>query len=175
MTISTQLASSAHDAQAVHWDQELHDLLATLSEVQRDLLAVLSEKQRRLAQPDLGALDEIQQREAELIVRLEAVQERRRLLLERAAHDGLPADNLRALTASLPADQRQSLTPQIDRAGARASLLQHQGLANWVVVQRTLLHLSHLLEIIATGGRQQPTYGKENTAAVSGGLVDQAA
>lgn len=172
---SSELATPLADAAPVHWDQELHDLLAALSEVQRDLLAVLSEKQKTLARPDLQALAGIQEREAELIVRLETVHERRRLLLERASQEGLPAENLRALTASLPSDQRRSLAPQLDRASARASLLQHQGLANWVVVQRTLLHLSHLLEIIATGGRQQPTYGKGSASALSGGLVDQAA
>lgn len=160
---------------SVHWDQELRDLLAMLSEVQRDLLAVLSEKHKRLARPEVAALDEIQLREAELIVRLEAVQERRRELLHRAAADGLPAENLRALAASLPAELRRDLSPEMDRASARASLLQHQGLANWVVVQRTLLHLSQLLEIIATGGRRQPTYGKDNSGSLSGGLVDQAA
>ena len=48
----------------------------------------------------------------------------------------------------------------IREAANRSQFLQHQSLTNWVVVQRSLLHLSQLIEIIATGGRPKPTYGK---------------
>ncbi len=64
---------------------------------------------------------------------------------------------------------------EIRDARARARLLQHQSLTNWVFVQRTLIHLSQMLEIIATGGRLHPTYGKGDTADTSGNLVDQEA
>jgi hypothetical protein len=74
----------------------------------------------------------------------------------------------------LSREQRQTVTPQLKHTAARARLLQHQSLANWVLAQRTVLHLSQMLEIIATGGRLQPTYGKENSAATGGSLVDQA-
>jgi hypothetical protein len=53
--------------------------------------------------------------------------------------------------------------------------LQHQSLTNWVLVQRTLLHLSQLIEIIATGGRLKPTYGKGSDHQAGGALVDRAA
>ncbi len=178
VTTSTWPVPVDPSADALHvaaWDQELGELLSTLSAVQHDLLAVLTEKQKRLTRPEAGALAEIQEREAELIARLEAVHLRRRELLERAGQEGLPAQSLAALTAALPDEERRQLAPQIDQASARASLLQHHSLTNWVVVQRTLLHLSHLLEIIATGGRMQPTYGTEAAAPRSGGLVDQAA
>ncbi len=46
-------------------------------------------------------------------------------------------------------------------------------ITNWVVAQRTLIHLSQLLEIIATGGRMKPTYGKEEAEHTTGGLVNQ--
>ena len=49
--------------------------------------------------------------------------------------------------------------PAFDEAAERSRLLQHQSLTNWVLVQRSLLHLSQLIEIIATGGRPKPTYG----------------
>jgi hypothetical protein len=41
-------------------------------------------------------------------------------------------------------------------------------------VQRTVLHLSQMLEIIATGGRTQPTYGNSPRAHRGGSLIDQA-
>jgi hypothetical protein len=44
-----------------------------------------------------------------------------------------------------------------------------------VLAQRTLIHLSQMLEIIATGGQMQPTYGKKESVGASGALVDQEA
>jgi hypothetical protein len=54
-------------------------------------------------------------------------------------------------------------------------LLQHESLTNWVLVQRSLLHLSQLIEIVATGGRTQPTYGNGSRRLSCGALVDRAA
>ncbi len=63
----------------------------------------------------------------------------------------------------------------MDSASEQSRLLQHQSLANWVFVQRTLLYLARLLEIIATGGRSEPTYGRAESTRSGGALVDQAA
>jgi hypothetical protein len=63
----------------------------------------------------------------------------------------------------------------IREATNRTRLLQHQSLTNWVLVQRSLLHLSQLIEIIATGGRLKPTYGNGSDRQSSGALVDRAA
>jgi hypothetical protein len=54
-------------------------------------------------------------------------------------------------------------------------LLQHHSLTNWVLAQRSLLHITQLLEIVATGGRLQPTYGKGASSHARGALVDQEA
>jgi hypothetical protein len=51
-------------------------------------------------------------------------------------------------------------------------LLQNQSITNWVLAQRSLLHVSQLLEIIATGGRLQPTYGEGETVNAVGSLQD---
>ena len=53
-------------------------------------------------------------------------------------------------------------------------LLQHQSLTNWVLAQKALLHVAQMLEIIATGGRLKPTYGKDAWPRTPRGrLVDQ--
>jgi hypothetical protein len=54
-------------------------------------------------------------------------------------------------------------------------LLQHHSLANWVLAQRSLLHVAQMLEIIATGGRLQPTYGNGESSMSGGALVDHQA
>jgi flagellar biosynthesis/type III secretory pathway chaperone len=162
-------------ANATVWETELGSLLAELSAVQADLLSMLTEKRQILLARDMPALKEMQVREADLIARLQACQDRRLELLARAETEGLPSQSLISLTSALPEDQRRQFEPQLRDASARIHLLQHHSLTNWVIIQKNLIHLSHLLEIIATGGRPKPTYGKNDCARSGGNLVDRAA
>ena len=160
----------------ISWEPQVAALLRDLSTVQEELLALLGQKRAILAAGDAAALSTLQPKEAELIGRLEACQQQRAALLAQAAADGKPAASIRELTKQLPKSERAVLEKQVEAAASRARLLEHQSLANWVAVQRTLLHLSQMLEIIATGGRAKPTYEKGDAAALaSGALVDQAA
>lgn len=159
----------------ISWEAELADLLRGLSEVQDEVLAVLAAKRQCLLAADLEGMHALESRESEAIARLETCQQRRSELLERARQAGLPASNLRALGSAVPASNRQQLAAQMAASQHRMRLLGHQSLTNWVMVQRTLIHLSQMLEIIATGGRMRTTYGKDEPAHHSGSLVDQAA
>ena len=156
-------------------ESEIGALLTELADVQSGLLAVLSEKRQMLATSDLESLGAMAGREQQLLDRLQACHDRRQQLLERAGAEGLPTDSIRSLTDHLPGESRNRVQAVIREAADRSRLLQHQSLTNWVLVQRTLLHLSQMIEIIATGGRSRPTYGKGSDRAPSGALVDRAA
>ena len=104
-----------------------------------------------------------------------ACHERRQQLLARADTEGLPSDSIQSLSDRLPESSRKNVQASIREAANRSQLLRHQSLTNWVVVQRSLLHLSQLIEIIATGGRPKPTYDKGPGSNSGGSLVDQAA
>ena len=114
-------------------------------------------------------------REQLLLERLDECRRRRETLLADAVEEGFAARDLRALTKALPHPERSRLSPQMNKAASQSRLLQHHSLANWVLAQRTLLHLSQMLEIIATGGRLKPTYGERGVVHSSGLLVDHAA
>jgi hypothetical protein len=157
------------------WDTEIGALLADLADVQSALLALLSEKRKLLATRDHEALREMAEQEQQLLDRLQACHERRQHLLARAGAEGLPADSIRSLSEHLPAKDRGRVQAAIRDSANRSRLLQHQSLTNWVLVQRSLVHLSQMIEIIATGGRAKPTYGKGSDRAPSGALVDRAA
>lgn len=157
-----------------NWEQEIAELLTELSAVQTELLEFLGEMRKRLADVDIDGMNELQSRERELLERLQQCHSRRGQLLERAAAGGLPGESIRALASALPDAERQSLAPQVQQASLQARLLQHHSLTNWVLAQRTLLHLGQILEIIASGGRLQPTYGKESSDQNAGVLLDQA-
>lgn len=159
---------------AAHWEADLAGLLNELSSVQAEVLDVLGKKRQMLLVNDVQGMAELQPIEEQLITRLQACHDHRGELLAQAGAEGLPNENIRTLAQSLPRTQRQSLEPEIQAAATRARMLQHQSLTNWVVVQRTLIHLSQIVEIIATGGRPHPTYGMSGCAPAGGSLLDQA-
>jgi flagellar biosynthesis/type III secretory pathway chaperone len=156
------------------WEVDIASLLGSLSEVQRDLLTVLAEKRRVLATGDIPGINAIAAREAELIPRLQACQVRRQELLARASNDGLPVDSIQSLATALPVASRRRMQVDVKQAQQRSRFLQSECLTNWVLVQQMLLHLSQLIEIIATGGQRKPTYGNGSERQGGGFLVDRA-
>jgi flagellar biosynthesis/type III secretory pathway chaperone len=159
----------------VSWESELAQLLTELSEVQSDLLELLLEKQQLLRTANTAGLADMVPREQVITGRLQACHDRRATLLAQANDEGMPSDSLRSLAGALPRQQRMAIAPQVDAAASRARILRHHSLTNWVVVQRSLLHLTRMIEIIATGGRLQPTYGKGDATHSGGSMLDQAA
>jgi flagellar biosynthesis/type III secretory pathway chaperone len=155
------------------WESELAALLRELSSVQDELLGFLAEKARCLGDANLDQLGAMAPRERQLCQRLQQCHQRRGELLAQASREGLPARSLRELAAA-NASGTGRLGQPLKQAAARCRLLQHKSLTNWLIIQRTLLHLSQLLEIIGTGGRPSPTYEKGRALAASGALVDRA-
>lgn len=156
------------------WELEIAGYLGELSATQDELLDVLRRKLRMLATADRDGLQALGELEQSLSIRLQECYQKRVEMLDRARQDGLPAENLQVLSASLPVKQRKQLEPRVAEAAGKTRLLQHQSLTNWVVTQRSLLHLSQLLEIIATGGNLRPTYGREESNPTGGALLDRA-
>jgi len=157
----------------ISWKSELSELLSRLSKAQQELLSLLSIKHDLLQQRDHEGLASLLPKEQSLCAELQSCQELRKDLLKQASQEGLPADSIQALASALPEGESRGLKEPLEQAANRSRLLQHQSLTQWVVVQRTLLHLSQMLEIIATGGRSQPTYGKGGIAESSGALMDR--
>jgi hypothetical protein len=157
------------------WDVELAQFLTELSEVQGRSLEMLCKKRQLLVTADRAGLAALAIEEEDVIRQLQWCLQRRRELLERAAAEGLPDDSLRSLADALPDGEAGSAPQLIREASARARLLQHHSLTNWVLVQRTMIHLAQMLEIIATGGRTKPTYSREEPAHAGGTLVDHVA
>jgi hypothetical protein len=158
----------------VNWASELAALLARLSAAQRELLSLLSTKREMIVERDHNGLAALAAREGELAAELQACQARRLQLLAEADRAGLSAGSIAELTDSLPKNAASTLRGPVEEARNRARLIRHECLTQWVVVQRTVLHLSQILEIIATGGRSQPTYAKGRPVERSGSLMDQA-
>ncbi len=161
------------DTSRLDWETDLAVLLDDLSSVQTELLDVLAAKRDSMAAHDIQQMTDLHPRAEALCERLRNCHERREQLLTVAQQQGLPAKNLTSLAATLPPSQRAPVKRQMQAVSARLRLLQHQSLANWVLAQRTILHLSQLLEIVATGGQLQPTYSRDEPSDSRGALVDK--
>ncbi len=157
------------------WESELSAYLAELTNVQQELLVVLGEKRKKMAALDLPGLEALQPQAAALAQRLAQCQSRRMELLEQAAREGRSATNLRDLAKSLATTAPSPLAPAWGEATARNEQLRQQSLTNWIIAQRTLLHVAEMLQILATGGRLQPTYGPGESIHASGGLFSDTA
>jgi hypothetical protein len=155
-------------------ESEVAVLLNRLSDAQERLLDLLNRKRELLLRRDRQGLSNLVGEEQRLCAELQACQDLRQETLARASAAGLPAASIRQLLGSLPGDPPQSLSQSVDAAQQRAHLLRHHCMSQWVAMQRTVLHLSHLIEILATGGQIKPTYGRRGTALPSGALMDQA-
>ena len=156
------------------WDSELAKFLTDLSAVQDHTLSVLTRTREMIRTSDAEGLATVDEEERRLVDDLQHCLDRRQELLDRAHQQGLPSKNIRSLVGAIPGAKEGSLGDQVRQSQARSRALQIHNLTNWVLVQRTLLHLSQILEIIATGGRLKPTYGKDEPVSGHGTLMDRA-
>jgi hypothetical protein len=159
----------------IHWETELSELLGRLSDAQQQLLSLITKKGDLLSSRDHQGLAALMPQEEALCTELQACYQRRQELLSEAEAVGLPADSIQSLAGALPDQSAKPLEKPLQESMERSRLLRHHSVAQWVVVQRTLLHLSHMLEIIATGGQSEPTYGNRGATGSSGALMDRAA
>jgi phage shock protein A len=157
----------------IAWESEVADLLSRISAAQQKLLDLLARKHDHLLNRDEQSLAALMPEERQLCGELQACHERRQELLTQAEAAGLPGDSIQSVTDALPPERGKPLEKPLRETFERSRLLRHQSVAQWVVVQRTLLHLSGMLEIIATGGRQKPTYGSGSAPVGSGALIDR--
>ena len=158
--------------ETVDWEAELLQLLNDLSTLQGELLAVLAGKRKAISQNNLEDIQQLQSREQELSRQLEACQVRRQSLLENAKKRGMPGDSISGLSKVLPTQTRDRVGRKVLGVRRQMQLVQNECLTNWVLTQRSLLHLSQLMEIFAGGGRSRPTYGKDYAETARGALVD---
>lgn len=166
------------------WDAKLASFMAELLATQEETLNVLAKKRELLVAGDGAGLASLVPEEERLVERLKGSLQHRDDLLRQAGEQGLACKNLQSLSKKLPRGEiGEQCLGQMKLAQSRSRLLRHQCLTNWVIAQRTLIHLSQMLEIIATGGRRRTTYDKATretalgdcVGAGSGVLVDQEA
>lgn len=175
MTSPTSATAELDSTQVIDLENETAVFLQELSDVQADLLNVLHRKREQMVANDIEGMQETMTGEQALLDRLEQLRDSRQILLNNARGKGLPADSMQSLAQALDTDNTQTggLTQKAHSARDAMRHIQNETLANFVLAQQTVLHLSQLLQIIATGGKIKPTYEAENASNQGGTLVDQ--
>lgn len=161
--------------QSIDWEDELTDLLDDLLETQKEMLQLLDSKRAAMTTRNLEQIEGLQPQEESLCQRLLECQQRRADMLEVARQAQLPDGNLQVLSETVTKEITSQIPKKIKEANNRSIQLKHQSLTNWIIAQRNLLHVSQLLEIIATGGGKTPTYGGSGDSAPNGFVLDQEA
>ncbi|MCL2303751.1 MAG: flagellar protein FlgN [Planctomycetaceae bacterium] len=155
---------------------QIQEFLDKLSVVQDATLDFLKRKGDLLGKSDAKGLTEIADEEQTVMDRLHGVFELRHQILQQAKEADLPSDTLESLAARLDKENPGNALEERCRDSIQKSrLLRHQSLANWVLAQRTAIHLSQLIEIIGTKGKPNSTYSRHHNKEKSytgGSIVD---
>jgi ABC-type uncharacterized transport system permease subunit len=157
-----------------------HEIIAFLNQlaiVQEKILNVLKKKQALLVKPDKDSLATITTEEEHTLLLLQQSLEHREKILESAKKQGHNVDSIQMLCKQIfpkPSDWQML----VHAANNRLRQIRHLALANWTVSQKSLIHLTQILELIETKGQGKNTYkpqkGKENLSS-GGGFVDRVA
>ncbi|MDR3109523.1 MAG: flagellar protein FlgN [Planctomycetaceae bacterium] len=160
----------------INWQVELTMFFNELESAQENAMSVLQRKQKSLANANVKEIQTVTEEEKASVERLEVCLKRRETLLEEAAKNKLPSDSIESLCKVLP--QNAGLTDRVKKSKHNSRLIQYQSLTNWVITQRSVIHLNQLIELIKNKGKKSPTYNKDKqkTNPNNGGnLVDKVA
>lgn len=154
--------------------QFLHELKA----VQDQMAEVLLKKQAILVRPDKEQLDRISDEENEILEQLTRMQKKREEILDIANRRDGPFESIQEFCeAHFP--HHLEIKRLLDASQQQSRQIRYLALTNLTMTQRSIIHLSQVLEIIETRGQGKATYrisgGNEGNAAPGGGFVDRVA
>lgn len=149
------------------------EFLKQLASAQEKTLKILQEKQTLLVKPEQKALTEIAVEEADALDQLRLAVEKREKILTEAREQGHDVETVQELCEKLFPNNFEA-KKLLNIAQNRSRQLRFLALTNWTISQKSIIHLSQLLEMIETKGQGKTTY-KPTKNSEGGGLVDRVA
>lgn len=157
------------------WPAATEEFFHELLDAQRVLEGLFRSRSWRVVSPE-GVSTSIASPPSEPIERLHRCYQRRAELLQAARAAGLPNHSLSAVVEALnEGETKRRLQQLVTEASRGTRQLQLAGVTQWMLAQRSMTHVTQLLEILATGTPQPPTYGNGAVSTARGGLLDEAA
>jgi len=163
---------------ASRWENDLVQYLRELTAVQKNVLDVLQRNQQLLTVADSKGMELLETEEQDTILQLQQCLARREKMLQYAKAENLPAESLEMLGKHVVTNQDSEYHKLFETAKHQTRHLHLCGMTNWIITQRSLIHCSQMLEIIATKGRNRPTYTKthhRNIGITGGSIMDKKA
>ena len=152
---------------------KLIEFLKQLASAQDATLGILKKKQKLLVQLDPPALEAIVVEERDALDQLRSALAQREAILQTAQNEGIEADSIQQLCETL-FPHNVEVRRLLDIAQNRSKQLRFLALTNWTMSQKSMIHLSQLIELIETRGHGKTTY-KPTKGTEGGGLVDRVA
>lgn len=149
------------------------EFLKQLDAAQEKTLKILQEKQILLVKPESKALAKVAEEEVAAMEQLRLVLEKREEILLAAGEQGTEVESVQELCETLFPNNFE-VRKLLDLARSRTQQLRFLALTNWTISQKSMIHLSQLLELIETRGQGKTTY-KPTKGTEGGGLVDRVA
>ena len=154
---------------------DIQTFLNQLVESQSQMLTVLHKKQAILVKPEKDALALIAAEEEQVLVKMQAVLDRREELLTAARLRNIPSGSIEQVCSHVfPHNfEVQKVLTEARHRTQQISLLAY---TNWTMSRKSLIHVSQILELLETRGRGKTTYQSQSkTDRSSGSFVDRVA
>ena len=157
------------------------DYLDEYLDVQQALLDVMTAKLDVRTKRTLEEARALDAREAELVERLKACVEKRQGLLVDPELNAVGAPTLKRLVEAVAESDEDedeadaTLFRRFDAAEKNNRELRMRSVSAWVLAQRSVVHWSQMLEIVAAQGQNVPTYKRDRKLRSRGALMDREA
>lgn len=156
--------------------QEILHFFKTLDAAQEKTLAVLQKKQSALVKPEPENLRLVSVEENEAVDLLRQALEEREAVLAAARQRGWDCDSIQTVCERAFPGQNE-WKQVIEKLQAQSTQIRFVSLTNWTMSQKSLVHVTQILEFIETRGEGKTTYQfpKGTRTASNGGFVDKVA
>ena len=158
------------------WQTELIAFLEQLQAAQNEIMALADKKRQLFGNNDMVAIANMVADEQSGVVKMRECLAKREKLLQYAAAEGLPSESIEVLAKEVVPKSNEEFYRLFRSTQYQTRLLQRHNLTNWIIAQRSVLHVSQMLEIIATRGLKKSTYTRKhvkNIGTSGGSIVDK--
>jgi hypothetical protein len=136
---------------------DIDRFLAALGVVQEELTEVYRAKRESIREARLADINRLTEREATLVLQLQAHLRGRHQILQRAKPLGR-FDSIESLVRSLDVPERDRLLQMVGQTRQTADVNRRESWILWIVSQQSLRFFRDVLDLMANGGKKAPVY-----------------
>ena len=145
---------------------DLQNFLQKLNETQIQMLAVLHKKQAILVRPEKEAIALITHEEQQSLGAMQSILQQREDILTAARLQNIRGDSIEQLCGHF-FPHNIEVQKLLDETKYQTEQIRLLAYTNWTLSRKSLIHVSQILELLATQGRGKTTYQPRQPAGGS--------